>query len=75
MLQVDQHYHDGVRRTWADGKTLRLEYLLNDFLAGVVACAAAEKARREEHGGSANGRKGERAPTCRALASMREPKG
>ncbi len=47
-LELDQSYHDGLRRRWSDGKTQRLEDLLNDFFAGVVAYAAAEKVRREE---------------------------
>jgi len=47
-LQLDELYHSGLRRTWADGKTQRLEDLLNDFLSGVVAYAAASKARHEE---------------------------
>ena len=48
-LRLEDHYHTGLRRTWADGKRRRVEELLNDFLAGAVAYAAAEKARREEH--------------------------
>lgn len=47
-LQLEEEYHTGLRRTWADGRRQRVEELLNDFLAGAVAYAAAEKARREE---------------------------
>lgn len=48
----------GVRRTWADGKTQRVEELLNQFVVGLVRVAEAkkrwerdreEKRRRREH--------------------------
>ncbi len=51
VLQLDEMYHDGLRRTWADGRKQRIENLLNDFFAGAIAYAAAEKeaeARREK---------------------------
>ena len=50
VLQLDESYHTGLRRLWADGKKQRVENLLNDFFAGAIAYAAAEKeaeARRE----------------------------
>ena len=48
VLQLDEMYHSGLRRSWADGKKQRVENLLNDFFAGAVAYAAAEKAARVE---------------------------
>lgn len=31
VLQLDEMYHTGLRRTWADGRKQRMENLLNDF--------------------------------------------
>lgn len=49
VLELEEQYHSGLRRIFRDGKRQQLENLLNDFLAAVVAYAAAEKARTEEH--------------------------
>lgn len=48
VLQLAEKYHTGLRRMWSDGKRQRTENLLNDFMAGALAYAAAEKAAREE---------------------------
>ena len=40
-------YADGVRRTWADGKTQRVELLLDDITVGLEALLAVRKAQRE----------------------------
>jgi hypothetical protein len=49
VLLLNEKYHTSLRRIWADGTKQRIENLLNDFFAGAVAYAAAEKARRAEH--------------------------
>lgn len=52
MLQVhiDQrsYSYDGLRRTFGDGKTQRIEKLISPILVGLATCAAAIKAEREE---------------------------
>lgn len=48
VLQLDEKYHTGLRRICADGRKQRIENLLNDFFAGAVAYAAAEKVARAE---------------------------
>jgi hypothetical protein len=48
ILELGEQYNTGLRRIWADGKRQRIEDLLNDFFAGAVAYAAAEKSKREE---------------------------
>lgn len=46
-LKIDEKYAvRGVRKTWRDGKTQRVEGLLNDFMVGLVR-AAVVKAKRE----------------------------
>ena len=41
-------YFEGVRRTWADGKTQTIEALLDDITVGLEAVLAVRKSRREE---------------------------
>jgi hypothetical protein len=41
-------YSEGVRRTWADGKTQTVEALLDDITVGLEAVLAVRKAHREE---------------------------
>lgn len=41
-------WSDGLRRTWADGKTQRLEGLLDQVVTGIEARLEYEKVRREE---------------------------
>lgn len=48
-LELINHYHDGLRRSWADGRTQRLEDVLSDFFVGVSAYGAAQKERSDEH--------------------------
>lgn len=45
-LQVEG-YADGVRRKWADGKTQKLEKLLDDAVIGIGTLLAVRKAQRE----------------------------
>jgi hypothetical protein len=49
-LEIENRYVNGLRRTWKDGKTQRLENLVDDFVIGVMAYAAGarlERAKRE----------------------------
>jgi hypothetical protein len=46
-LQIEG-YSEGVRRTWADGKTQTIEALLDDIIVGLEALLAVRKSRREE---------------------------
>jgi hypothetical protein len=41
-------YSEGVRRTWADGKTQTIEALLDDITVGLEAVLAVRRSRREE---------------------------
>jgi hypothetical protein len=47
ILQVEG-YGDGIRRSWSDGKTQRLESLIDSIGVGLDALLAVRKARREE---------------------------
>jgi len=40
---------DGLRQNWTDGKTQRVEYILNDFICGLIRRAAANREYRLEH--------------------------
>lgn len=49
VARLDEGLHrDGVRRGFSDGKRQRLENLIPAILASAAACAAAEKAGREQ---------------------------
>jgi hypothetical protein len=37
---------DGLQKSWSDGKTVKLETCLNDFIVGLLKVAEAVKARR-----------------------------
>jgi len=45
---VDQYVH-GARRSWKDGKTQKVEDLIDEIAVGIVAYLAGVKARREEN--------------------------
>jgi hypothetical protein len=48
FLEIEDKQHLNVRARWSDTATRRLETMLNDVLAGLVAYAAGLKQRREE---------------------------
>lgn len=48
QLKIDSVFLSGVRRTWADGKTQRVEDVLNDFMAGLVRAAEVLRKDAEE---------------------------
>ena len=48
QVRIDEHSYDGIRRMFGDGKTQRIEDLINAILVGLATCAAAIKAKREE---------------------------
>ena len=48
LLEIEDKRHLSVRTRWNDTATQRLENMLNDVLAGLVAYAAALKQEREE---------------------------
>lgn len=48
LLEIENGYVANLRRSWKDGKVQRIEDVLEDFLAGVVAYLAGMKANREE---------------------------
>ncbi len=47
VVQI-QGWGDGVRRTWADGRTQRLDRMVEDVATGVEAILAARRLQREE---------------------------
>lgn len=47
-IEIANEYITGARRSWKDGKTQKVEDLLNEIIVGVVAYLAGLKARREE---------------------------
>ncbi|WP_170246121.1 hypothetical protein [Methylobacterium gnaphalii] len=47
VLQIEG-YSEGVRRTWADGRSQRLEGLIPSIVDGIEVLLAARKARRED---------------------------
>jgi hypothetical protein len=49
MLELEEHYHSGLRRVFSEGKRQRLEEVLNDFMAAAISYSTAQKARIEEH--------------------------
>jgi hypothetical protein len=49
VLELEEHYHLGLRRGFRDGKRHRVENLLNDFMAAMVKYSAAQRTRREEN--------------------------
>ena len=48
ILRADGYGGDGVRRTWADGRTQRLDRMIEEIAVGVDALLAVRKANREE---------------------------
>ncbi len=49
FLEIEGQEYLSVRTRWSDTKTRKLENLLNDVLAGLVAYSAARKERKAEH--------------------------
>ena len=47
VMQI-QGWGDGVRRTWADGRTQRLDRMVEDVVTGLEAVLAARRLQREE---------------------------
>jgi len=47
-LRITTYLGDGIRRTWGDGKTRKLEDLLNAFIVGLVRASEAQKERRKQ---------------------------
>jgi hypothetical protein len=39
ILQIKEHGADGLRKLWSDGKSIKLEDILNDFIAGSIKVA------------------------------------
>jgi len=68
VFQVEG-YSDGVRRTWADGKTQTVESLLDDIVVGLQTLLAVRKAQREEN--EERSRQWEEQARRRALAQQR----
>jgi hypothetical protein len=48
-LEIENHYLTGFRRSWNDGKHQRLEALIDEIVAGIIAYGMGLKLRREEH--------------------------
>ncbi|MCB8821926.1 RWP-RK domain-containing protein [Microvirga rosea] len=48
-IRITDQYVTGARRVWKDGKTQRLENLIEEIADGMVLYLAGVKARREEH--------------------------
>ena len=46
MLKITEWRADGLRKTWSDGKIIKLEEYLNEFIVGLLKVAAAVKAYR-----------------------------
>jgi len=46
MLKITDWGADGLQKTWSDGKTMKIEDCLNEFLVGLLKVAAAVKAYR-----------------------------
>ena len=47
-IQITHQYVSGARRSWKDGKTQKVEDLIDEIAVGIVAYLAGVKARREE---------------------------
>ena len=47
VLQIEG-WNDGVRRTWADGKSQRVENLVDQIVTGIETLIAARRSNREE---------------------------
>jgi hypothetical protein len=47
-FQFDDSHYDGIRRKFADGKTRKVEDLLDKILSGFEVCAVAARTRREK---------------------------
>lgn len=48
-IQIADQYVRGARRSWKDGKTQKVEDLIDEIAVGIVAYLEGVKARREEH--------------------------
>jgi hypothetical protein len=49
VVEIDRSGGDGLRRRWSDGKTQKVERMLDDIALGLRAHLAAVKERRESH--------------------------
>ena len=47
-LKIDEYHAQGYRKSWSDGKTQRLEDLLDDFIVGAIKVAIIAKEERLE---------------------------
>ena len=48
VVQIEGHGGQGLRRRWSDGKTQKIELVLDEIVLGLRASLAAEKVQREE---------------------------
>ncbi len=48
-IHITHQYVSGARRSWKDGKTQKVEDLIDEIAVGIVAYLAGVKVRREEH--------------------------
>lgn len=48
IIEIENQYVQGLRRTWKDGKQQRLDKLIDDVVAGIVAYTVAVKLKKEE---------------------------
>lgn len=46
FLKITEWWGQGLRKTWSDGKTAKLETFLNDFIIGLIKVAEVVKAER-----------------------------
>ena len=46
FLKITEWWGQGLRKTWSDGKTAKLETCLNDFIIGLIKVAEVVKAKR-----------------------------
>ena len=48
MIEIENQYANGLRRSWKDGKHQRLENLIDEIVAGIIAYGVALKLKEDE---------------------------
>jgi hypothetical protein len=49
IIEIENQYADGLRRRWKDGRQQRLDNLIDEIAAGIMAYALAVKLKNEEY--------------------------